>query len=142
MAVTAGYKASEFFAGVIQNLYPIPVDQSAKTSIYKDMARRLSRLARKNPAWGWKYIESVLHGSVQPSRRLMRACEQLAASLDGSDGRIIGMQAVQVYADPGSVAANALVLSPSRACAHPTCRINFIPVVYNQQYCPAHARKR
>lgn len=136
--IASGQVAKEFFMGMRDDLYPSAVDQQGKISVYRDMARRLSQIARKTPPWGWKYIESVLHGTVQPSARLWRAAQLLAASLDGSDARISGMQAVQVYADPGTVAANAVVLAPSRHCADPSCRVQFVPVVPNQRYCPIH----
>jgi hypothetical protein len=48
--------------------------------LYTDMAGRLSAIARKDPAWGWRYVQSVASGTVQPSKRFARAVDALAVT--------------------------------------------------------------
>lgn len=126
---------------IYMELYPAPAANGDGVVRYADLARRLSKIARKQPAWTWRYIESVAKGTIQASVKLQQAIDLLAASLDGARPEINGMQAVQVFAWPGTVKENAIILSPSRPCADPACRINFVPVVPNQKYCPLHRRR-
>ncbi len=42
---------------------------------YEKLALKLSKLVGKTPAWGWRYVQSVHHGTVEPSKRFLLAME-------------------------------------------------------------------
>jgi hypothetical protein len=109
---------------------------------YQELAKRLSQIARKNEPWGWRYVQSVDHGTLghPPSRRFMRAVEVMAAEVDGLPAFVAETESITVHARPGSVHPNAIVMGESKACAIPTCVIHFIPRVPWQKYCPQHSR--
>src|SRR5687768_6627597 len=50
--------------------------------LYTDMASRLSKIARKDPAWGWRYVQSVASGTVEPSKKFAKAVDTLAVTFD------------------------------------------------------------
>jgi hypothetical protein len=113
-----------------------------KVAAYTDLADRLSTLARKEPGWSWRYVQSVHAGSMEPSKKFARAVELLVAAVDGLPAFIAETEAVTVYARPGSVRANAVVIGESKTCAYPGCTIHFIPRVPWQKYCPNCRKKR
>jgi hypothetical protein len=51
--------------------------KTRKTALYKKVARNLSIAAKKDPPWGWRYVESVLHGTVRPGKKFMLAVNKL-----------------------------------------------------------------
>jgi hypothetical protein len=65
-----------------------------------------------------------------------RAVEVLAAQMDGLPPFVAETESVTVYARPGSVRANAIVIGGSKSCANPGCTIHFVPRVPWQKYCP------
>ena len=42
---------------------------------YKKLALKLSKRVRKNPAWSWRYVESVHHGTVAPGSKFILAIQ-------------------------------------------------------------------
>jgi hypothetical protein len=116
--------------------------ESGTVAVYSDLARRLSSVARKFPAWSWRYVQSVHKGSVEPSEKFARAVELLTAESDGLPAFIAETEPIVVYARPGAVRANAVVIGESRACANPTCKIHFVPRVPWQKYCPNCRKKK
>ena len=50
--------------------------KNANVKLYQKMAIRLSKLVGKTPAWGWRYVQSVCSGSVEPSKKFMQALER------------------------------------------------------------------
>jgi len=103
---------------------------------YNDMAGRLSKIAKKSPAWGWRYIQSVVSGTVEPSKRLADAIQVLAVSMDGIPVPFAGASPVTIYAETGTVKEGALVMSASVRCASPDCTVEFVPNVPWRKHCP------
>ncbi len=110
---------------------------SGQVAIYTDLAERLSKIAHKeDSAWSWRYVQSVHKGTMEPSAKFAQAVEILLAEIDGLPAFVSETEPITVYARPGSVRANAIVLGLSKPCANPRCTVNFIPVVPWQKYCP------
>lgn len=110
---------------------------SGTVAIYTDLAVRLSKVARMNGnAWSWRYVQSIHKGTMQPSAKFALSVEILLAEIDGTPAFVSETEPVTVYARPGSVRVNSIVLSLSKPCANPRCTVNFIPVVPWQKYCP------
>jgi hypothetical protein len=105
-------------------------------AFYTDAARRLSVIVGKKPAWGWRYIQGVEKGTIEPGRKLTRAVAALAASMDGVPAFVADTEPVQVYARPGAVRPGSVILGESRTCANPGCTISFVPNVPWRRYCP------
>jgi hypothetical protein len=101
-----------------------------------DMARRLSQIAHKRPAWGWRYVQSVASGTVQPSRRFAAAVDVLAVSFDGVPVVAANAAPITVYAEAGTIREGALVMGRSVMCANPGCSTQFVPNVPWRRYCP------
>lgn len=109
-----------------------------RVEAYEDLARRISAIANKH--WSWRYVKSVMSGTVEPGQRFSRTVMLLAGSLDGSEA--IDLEPVTIYARPGTVHQNAIVFTASRPCARPGCPVWFVPVVYNQKYHSQECRAR
>jgi hypothetical protein len=97
-------------------------------------ARDLSKIADKQPPWTYRYMLSVLNGSLQPSKSLNHAMRAMALSIDGVPELYAKAEPVTVYAPPGAIKEGALLLSASRVCANPFCNIHFVPRVPWQHY--------
>jgi hypothetical protein len=126
---------------LIEALRPI-WGENGEVAFYQELAKRLSEIARKEKPWGWRYIQSVDHGTLghPPSRRFLRAVAILAAEVDGLPAFVADTEPVMVHARPGSVHPNAILLAESKPCAYPACTIHFIPRVPWQKFCPRHAK--
>ncbi len=105
------------------------------------IADRLSAIAKKARPWTWRYVQSVLAGSIEPSPAFATAVNTLGASLDGVPLEVATSRRVQVLA-MGQVKPGSLVLADSRACANPACPIEFVPRTPNQRYHSAACRCR
>jgi hypothetical protein len=118
--------------------------QNGEVAFYQDIAERLSKIAHKEKPWGWRYVQSVDHNTLghEPSKSFLRAVEILAASIDGIPVLVAETEAVTVFARPGAIHPNAIVLSESKRCTEPTCTIHFIPRVPWQKYCPMHKNRK
>lgn len=116
--------------------------KNGEVAFYQELAKRLSQIARKTKPWGWRYVQSVDHGTLghPPSKIFLRAVEVLAAEADGLPAFIAETEPIMVHARPGSVHPNAIVIGESKPCANPTCTIHFIPRVPWQKYCPRCAK--
>lgn len=116
--------------------------KNGEVAFYQELAKRLSQIARKNEPWGWRYVQSVDHGTLghPPSRRFLRAVEILAAEIDGLPAFVADTEPITVHARPGAVHPNAIVVGESKPCANPSCTIHFIPRVPWQKYCPRCAK--
>jgi hypothetical protein len=104
--------------------------------LYEDMAERLSKIAGKQPAWGWRYVQSVASGTVQPSRKFAKAVDALAVTFDGIPVPFAKSSPVTVYAETGTIMEGSLVMSSSRRCAAPSCTVVFVPNVPWRKLCP------
>lgn len=105
----------------------------------EDAATRLSRIARKDPPWTWRYIHQALYGKVAVSKRLADAIMRLGAVFDDVPEDISACEDVLIKAK-GNVRPGALVLKDSRPCANPDCQIDFVPGHPLQRYHDAKCR--
>lgn len=104
--------------------------------LYTDMTNRLSKIARKEPAWGWRYVQSVAAGTVEPSKKFAKAVDALAVTFDGIPVSFANSSPVTVYAETGTVTEGSLVMAGSRRCATPSCTVMFVPNVPWRRHCP------
>lgn len=103
---------------------------------YSDMAGRLSKIASKSPEWGWRYVQSVTSGTVEPSKRFSKAVDVLAVTFDDIPVPFARSSPVTVYAETGTVSDGALLMAGSRRCATPSCTVIFVPNVPWRKHCP------
>jgi hypothetical protein len=93
------------------------------------IADKLSQVARKTTRpWTWRYLRSVLSGTVEPSQLLVDTMLKLGALVDGAPVEAVTGERVTILA-LGKVEAGAVVLADSRRCANPACRVVFVPRV-------------
>ena len=116
--------------------------KSGKVEMYSVLAGKLSAITHKENPWTWRYVQSVHTGSIAPSETFSNAVDVLMASLDGLPTFIAETEPITVYARPGAIHPNAIVLSESKPCSEPTCTIHFVPRVPWQKYCPMHKNKK
>ncbi len=105
------------------------------------IADKLSQVAKKEPAWGWRYLRNVLNGKIEVSTRLANAIMALGATMDGIPVQVAAGKPVQVLA-VGEVKPGALILADSRPCSRPGCPVHFVPRVPWQRYCSVGCRRR
>ncbi len=104
-------------------------------AFYDMLARKLSRIVRKEPAWTWRYVQGVHAGSIGPSKLFASAVNAVGAVLDEVPAALSYTVEVRVLAPPGLVQAGSLLLGTSRECARPGCRVVFVPRVPWGKYC-------
>jgi len=51
--------------------------EKGKVKYYQKLALELSKMVNKNPPWSWRYVQSVDHGTVEPSRKFVKAMRLL-----------------------------------------------------------------
>lgn len=126
---------SELISGMGHDPASIRVDD------LQAVADRLSDLAGRSPAWGWRYLRNVLNHKIDASRALVDAVMRLGALVDGAPKDLARSERVSVQA-LGSVKPGALILADSRPCV---CGMEFVPVcgrqVYHSKECARLARK-
>lgn len=110
--------------------------------LYKSIAARLSRIADKEPAWSWRYVQGVEKETIEPSKRMVRAILLLAGQVDETPLAISDSVSVTVQARTGRVKENAIIAGSSKECASPGCGIQFVPVVPWAKYCPICRERR
>lgn len=106
-----------------------------KVKFYEMLAEKLSRVVGQEPAWTWRYVQGVHKGSIDPGAKLHAAVMALGAMLDDVPVQVAYTMQVQVLARPGAIQPGSLVLSESRPCQWPGCRVSFVPRVPWQKYC-------
>lgn len=116
--------------------------KSGKVEMYAHLAEKLSAIAHKEKVWSWRYVQSVHTGSIAPSEIFSNAVDVLMASLDGLPAFVAETEPITVYARPGAIHPNAVILGESKSCAEPTCTVHFVPRVPWQKYCPMHKNKK
>lgn len=124
---------------IIELLKPSWVGLS-RVQRYQDVARRLSGIVHKSPAWGWRYIQSVAAGTVEPSAKLTQAADLLLAEFDGLPAWIGITEPVTIYAFPGDVKPGSIAKTKSKPCARPGCAVWFLPASPRQRYCCPECR--
>lgn len=97
---------------------------------FEDVAKKLSTLANKSPAWSAKYVHSVYHGykSCQASPSFARAVWALAETVDDVPSGLAGSISVSVLALPGQIPNGSFIPHSARAvrCARPGCSVVFV----------------
>ena len=107
-----------------------------KVETYERIAQELSQLAGKKQPWGWRYIQSVHRGTVEPSHKMTWALQARVAALDDVPSILAAAVAVEVLAAPENKIGGSYVMSESRLCANPSCNIRFVPNHPSRIYCP------
>src|SRR5574343_1208886 len=105
---------------LIDQLRPA-LGQNGEVAFFEQLAIRLYLTAHQDTPWGWRYIQSVAHGTLEPSRKFMAAVQLLASEMDGLPAFIAETEPVTVHARPETVQKNSIVLGSSRICANPGC---------------------
>jgi len=103
---------------------------------FENIAGRLSKIANKEPAWSWRYVQSVASGTVEASKKFADAVQVLAVSLDGVPVVSAKAVPVTVYAEKDSITEGSYVMSGSKICANPACTVTFVPNVPWRKLCP------
>lgn len=99
------------------------------------VADTLNRVDGK-ASWSRRYVLSVANETLAPSRRLARAIEATAASLDDVPVRIARAEQVNVLSEPGDIRPGSYVMGRSQVCARPGCAVVFVPNHPRRIYCP------
>lgn len=102
---------------------------------YDMLARKLSRIVRKDPAWTWRYVQGVHAGSIGPSKVFASAVYAFGAVLDEVPAALTYTVEIRVLAPPGNVKPGSLLLGKSKQCERPGCRVIFVPNVPWRRYC-------
>lgn len=132
--VLSPQQVSEIIKGLLDALRPT-MSEVGHVALYEEAAKRLSAIARKDPPWGWRYVQGVEKGTIEPSRALTRAALALGAEMDGVPTILANSETVKVYARPGAIRPGSVILGESKACARPGCPVNFVPRVPWQRFC-------
>lgn len=98
-----------------------------------ELAQRLSEIAGRTKAWGWKYLRNVQHRTQQASAQLMDAILRAGALLDGLPADLARGSQVTVIAR-GTVRPGAIILADSQPCGYPACGRHFVPAHPRQKY--------
>lgn len=104
------------------------------------LAVRLSEIASKEPAWGWRYMWNVLTGKIEPSKKLADAIYSLATIERSTQSVMQNARPVQVYV-LNEVTPGSLVFGSSRVCANPACAVTFISDIWNKRCCSRDCSK-
>lgn len=110
--------------------------------LFTDIAERLSRIAKKEPAWSWRYVQSVKSQTVAPSKKFEHAVHVLMATMDDMPTVIANSVTVTIMAEQGSIPEGAFVMGAARRCANPSCTVTFVPNVPWRKRCPICSPKK
>jgi hypothetical protein len=113
----------------------IPVEEM------QGIADRLSQMAGKSPAWGWRYLRNFLNKKIEASPKLIDAIMRLGMTVDDTPALLVMTEPVTVRAF-GKVKPGSVILADSRPCGRPGCRVEFVPRVPWQRFCSGECRKR
>lgn len=105
-------------------------------AFYTQLANKMSAAIARPKPWTWRYPQGVYKGDIIPSRDFARAVSILLAEIDGLPAIISRLERVEVYAEPGQVQHDAIVMGKSKVCATPECNRVFVPNVPNRTHCP------
>ncbi len=117
----------EHFAGI----------EAGKVKFWTSFAKKLSDAVDRDDPWSWQYIRGVYKNQLPPSVDLGRAVRVLGALVDQVPPIIAHTETIPILAKPGQVRPGSIVITPSKMCASPGCRITFIPNSPRRIYCPA-----
>lgn len=125
--------ARQALAEIIEHFRPT-LNGRGQVEFLDVIAAKLNRVDG-SANWGWRYVQSVQRGTVEPGKRMVRAIMALAAALDDVPVEIARAEIVQVNAAPGKVRPGAYVMGESRVCARPGCGLVFVPNVPWRKFC-------
>jgi hypothetical protein len=108
----------------------------SSVEFYTALAEKLSKAAGREKPWTWRYAQGVEKGNIQISHDFAHAVEILAAEVDGLPAQIGRLEAVEVFAEPGTVRRGAIVMGQSQVCAGLGCGRVFIPNHPRRKFCP------
>lgn len=99
------------------------------------LATKLSSYVGK--AWSWNYLTNIINNNYDHpiSKPVLKALDLMEADIDGVPPIVSDTVPVQTFAKPDTVKSGSVILTPSRICSNPTCKISFIPKVHNQTAC-------
>ena len=120
---------------VFEGLYNYEPEPGKKTDV-EDLADRLSRAIGKKKPWSYQYVNSILKGSLEPSRDFNRAVKIIAGSLDGQSPLQARLNPVpkMVYSVNG-LRDGDIILGHTRRCKLESCGIRFVPNHPSREYC-------
>jgi len=131
------------FQGMIDALYEF-LDVGEKVKTYERLAEELSAIAGKNVPWGWRYVQSVHKGTVEPSHKFVWALQARVVKLDDVPSILAASVPVEVRAAPNNNIGGSYVMGRAHLCANPQCNVRFVPNHPSRIYCPecSPSRKR
>lgn len=114
----------------------LPMKNGSWVTFYTRLAEKMSAAINRPKPWTWRYVQGVHKGTIKPSRDFARAVEILAGEIDGLPAAIGRLEKVNIWAEPGRVQHDAIVMGQSRVCANPACNRVFVPNVPWRKVCP------
>lgn len=103
-------------------------------SIIKNLthiALLLSDRVGKSPAYSWQYCHQVAHGTLLPSKILIRAIDLVFLEIDNS--LPLELEQVTVFAPIGLLTSGTIVTKQPKYCH--ICGSAYVPVNGTQKYC-------
>lgn len=103
---------------------------------FEVLARDLTKLARKTPAWTKKYVHSVYRGKLAASPEFSAAINKLAQTIDGTPAGLAGAAYIRVLGDPDKIPQDTLIPASAQVvkCSRPGCPIWFVRTHPRQIY--------
>lgn len=117
------------------------VPEGDAVDFWEALAKKLSRIVSKDPAWSWRYPQGVAAGTIAPGRLFGKAVYALGAALDEVPQVVAYTVQVSVFAKPGAVEAGSVILGHSKPCKRPGCRVRIVPNVPWREYCSDECRR-
>ena len=109
------------------------------------LGAKLGKAAGRKKPYPPQYLVNVTnnnYGVGYNSKKLRAALEFIAAGIDGRNKLSVShTESVVVYAEPENVKEGSIVYGSSRVCANPTCKVSFVPRIYNQAACSPDCSK-
>lgn len=131
---------AEFFGGVPDKDANDGAQRMDRVEFWTMLAEKLSRVVGKEPAWSWRYIQSIYQGTEKPSKKFTAAVNALGAAIDEVPTSVVYTVSVKVFARPGAVKEGSVILGESKPCARPGCPVRIVPNVPWRKYCSDECR--
>lgn len=68
-------KVLEKFKKDVQHSLRSIAGKNCNVKMYEKLALKLSKLAKKTPAWSWRYVQGVYHGTIEPGKKFLLALD-------------------------------------------------------------------
>ena len=105
-----------------------------KVEFWEMLAFQLSNAISRVEPWGWRYVQGVYKGHLEPSRDFAKAVGILLAISDGMHPLSARTEQITVFVFPKSVTTGSVIMGKSKVC--PKCKIWFVPNVPWRRLCP------